>query len=109
LALGQYLCLLEQAWDRGLPHLAQGDDANVREAASKELAASTAADRLVDVADAWFAAAQAKQGFTKTLLLQHARDWYAKSVDQVTGLSRVRVSKRIEEIEETLKKSASGG
>jgi hypothetical protein len=89
--------------------LAQGDDANVREAASKELAASTAADRLVDVADAWFAAAQAKQGFTKTLLLQHARDWYAKSVDQVTGLSRVRVSKRIEEIEETLKKSASGG
>lgn len=109
LALGQYLCLVEQAWDRGLPHLAKSDDANLREAASRERAASTAADRQADVADAWFAAAQAKEGFTKTPLLQHAHDWYAKSVDQVTGLSRVRVSKRIAEIEEALKKSASGG
>jgi hypothetical protein len=43
------------------------------------------------------------------MLLQRAHDWYARSADEVTGLARVRISKRMAEIAESLKKHGIGG
>lgn len=61
--VGGHLCFIIGDWDGGLPALAKGDAADLREAARGELAlegeAEPAAEALFKVANAWWAAAEA--------------------------------------------------
>jgi len=52
---GKYLCLVKGDWDKGLPLLAKGSDAKLKELAQKELAGPKDAAEQAAVGDGWWA------------------------------------------------------
>ena len=101
LAVGKSLCFVKNDWQAGLPHLALGSDAKLKDAAQKELAADPAAGSLA-AADAWFDAAAAlpasAPAAAKMTIRKHAREWYAPVADNATGLEKAKAQRRVAEL-----------
>jgi uncharacterized protein YkwD len=74
--VGNYLCYLQGKWDEGLPHLAKGEDAAAKKAASLDLAAPTSVEARQAVADAWWTVAGRQDGIAKAQVMLRARHWY---------------------------------
>src|SRR5262249_40445658 len=53
LEVGRFRCFVQEAWEEGLPLLAQGSDAGLKAAAEKELQDPDTAAGCKQVADAW--------------------------------------------------------
>lgn len=102
LAVGRFLCLMKNDWERGLPLLAKGSDGTLKAAAEKELAHPTETAAALEVADAWWdiASAQKDPNLRRTLIT-HARPWYTQAVPGLSGLSKARIEKRLDEIEQS--------
>lgn len=98
--VGNYLCFVKGQWQAGLPLLVKSAIPTVAGAASRDLAAPTDATGEVAVGDAWWDAAE-KDVANAAAIRRRAAVWYRKSLDsgQVTGLSRMRLEKRITEAE----------
>jgi len=99
LTVGEHLCFVEADWQRGLPMLARGADPTLKALAEKELAGPTDPQAQAAVADAWWEAAENETGAAKTRLQSRAVHWYRRAVAGLTGLSRIRVQKRIQAAE----------
>src|SRR5262249_31412702 len=99
LAVGKFRCWLKGSWEKGLPLLARGSNARLQAQAEKDLAAPTEAVARVQVADGWWDLAQVEQGIAKMHLLQRARYWYEQAVPELTGLTKARVEKRLQELD----------
>jgi hypothetical protein len=84
-------------WDKGLPHLAKGDDAGWKGAAVKEAAQPAAAAEQVALADSWWDVAEKEKGAFRTLLQRRAALWYGRAEGQLSGFTLVRARKRIAE------------
>jgi formylglycine-generating enzyme required for sulfatase activity len=97
LTLGRYLCFDHDDWQAGLPHLAKGSDAEIKNLAVKSLAAPTDAAAMVALGDAWWDAADARKGKEATLVRSGARHWYAAALPELTGINKTKVEKRLEE------------
>jgi hypothetical protein len=93
--VGQYLCLAKGDWDAGLPHLRKGDDAALKALAEKEAQTSQDAAAQVSLADGWWDAGEKATGRTRDTARLRAAHWYRQSVDSLSGLSKVRVQKRL--------------
>lgn len=103
LEVGRYLCLFKGDWVKGLPHLAKGSDAALKEAAGKDMATPPAP---VEAADAWYELAQKeKVSAAKARLFERALHAYERDLPELKGLTKVRVEKQIE----TIQKAAPGG
>ena len=99
LAAGRYLCLSRGDWDRGIPMLALGDDPALKVPAVKELVGADSPDAQVALGDAWWDAAQSKEGRERDSLLLRAGHWYERAQPKVTsGLSKVKLDQRLEEM-----------
>ena len=100
---GSYLCFIKQDWTAGLPLLAKSDNAGLKTVVELEIAASTGAEEMTAVADAWWKLAQSKKAnrIQKTQWLTRAGHWYGKAVGELTGLQKTLVEKRINEIAAT--------
>ena len=99
LAVGQYLCFVKGDWQRGLPMLALGGEAQLSPLAEKELRKIDSPDASLAQADAWWDLAQAREGSAREHLLKHAAAWYQQALPSLAALSKARAEKRMKEIQ----------
>jgi serine/threonine protein kinase len=97
LAAGRYECFVLGDWDAGLAKLAASSDADLQALAAKELAAPSAPEQQVGVADGWWDLAEGEAGPTAASLHRHAADWYEKAAEKATGLLKAKAEHRLEE------------
>jgi hypothetical protein len=97
LKVGQYRCFLKADWQHGLPMLALGSDAALKDLASREIAGVTAAEDQAKLGDGWWDVAEKLASPQKTLVQKHAVESYQTALGSLTGLSKLRTEKRIAE------------
>jgi hypothetical protein len=80
--------------------LAEGGKSPLKELATKDLAKPETPEAQVEVGDGWWQLAQAeKVSWKKLNILGHARSWYDLAQPNVTGLVKVKLSKRLVELD----------
>ncbi len=89
LAAGKYLCFVKQDWIAGLPHLARGSDAALREAAEADVKSPSAAEEQVKVGDLWWALAEQAKGKDKADYAERCDKWYSTALPGLKGASAV--------------------
>jgi hypothetical protein len=94
--VGHYLCVMKGDWDEGVKHLARGSDAGFKAAAGKDLAFPSDPGEQVAVGDAWWDLGEKAPGAAQSRLRSRAGTWYLKARDQVAGLTRTKIDKRLE-------------
>jgi formylglycine-generating enzyme required for sulfatase activity len=99
LAVGQFDCFVKAEWDRGLPLLALGSDAELRALAEKELAGVSDAGAQVELGDGWWALSETEAGLARDHLREHAAKWYERAQPSLEGLAKAKVEKRLKEVE----------
>jgi hypothetical protein len=103
LEAGRALCLKAERWDEGLPLLAKGSDAALARLAAAERANPTAPADLIKLADGWRDWADAQKPPWKLPAQTRAAATYGRIVNDLQGLDKARVEKRIANV------AASGG
>jgi serine/threonine protein kinase len=98
LALGQYLCFFKNDWTSGLLHLARCADPSAKNAATKDLANPAEAPGQVEAGDAWYDMGERESGMARASLRRRAATWYEKAVLSLSGLTKIKVEKRISDI-----------
>ena len=112
--VGTYQALFRGDWESGLPHLVQGDDISLANAAKKELENPTESAAMKEVAEAWAAILKNKHAATPTSkaldsiaparnrLGEHALKWYEAALPGLTGLSKRAAEQQIGALKESL-------
>ncbi len=98
LAMGQYLCLYKGDWTSGLLHLSRGSDAPYRAAAAKDLANPSEPGPQVVAGDGWWDLGERETGLARQALRRRAAIWYERALAGLTGLTRIKIQRRIDEI-----------
>ena len=99
LAVGRWQCLGCGDWDKGLPHLAKGGDAELADAAKADLAQpQTAADQIA-LADRWRGLAEKRSGLESARLKARADTWYRLAVEQSTGPAEAAIRKQLDKLD----------
>ncbi|HEV2970108.1 MAG TPA: hypothetical protein VGY55_08960 [Pirellulales bacterium] len=97
LAVGRYRALVKGDWDGGIPMLALGGDPKLKALAIQELSMSDSGDELLKLADAWWDYAAGVQSSERDRLEGRSLYWYEKALPLISGLSKARVEKRLQE------------
>lgn len=100
LVYGAFLCFWKADWARGLPRLATGSEAKLRELAQAELAGPEAPDALLRLADQWWEVGESRRGQEQTEIRRHAAYWYREVLPELSGVTKLRVQKRWNEAPE---------
>lgn len=99
LAAGRHLCFVKSSWDRGIPMLALGSDTALKAAAIKDLRGAKSAEEQAAIGDAWWDAAETKQGEERDTLRLRAGYWYRQAEPKLAeGLAALKIEQRLEEI-----------
>ena len=107
LAVGKHLCFVKGDWEQGVPMLALCGDAGLKAAAEKDIAADKDAKAQLPAGDAWWDLADKEQGPVRDQMRQRAVAWYRQTQAQATGLTAVKIEKRIHEVEQALASASS--
>lgn len=101
LVLGRYLCFARQDWTNGLPYLARGSDASLREAANAELAPQTDPKAQYQMGEAWFKMALRTTDLrAKQAIFLRAKTWFEKSGKTATELiDQVKAKARADDVD----------
>ena len=102
LVVGRYRCLVKRDWSGGLGCLALGSDAGLKTLAARDLAGPAEPGEQVALADGWWDQAQKAAEAEKPALLSRARHWYEQALGKLTGLARLKVQKRLEQINQAV-------
>lgn len=96
LAAGRYLCFVQADWERGIPMLDRGSDAELKAVASLDLRGATSGDDQVAVGDAWWHLAESRHGREQDMLRNRAGFWYQQAEPNLpAGLAKVKVEHRL--------------
>lgn len=98
LVVGRYLCFVAGEWEKGISMLALGSDAELKAQAVKELEGARSAEEEVAVGDGWWELAQAEQDAVRKAMMLRAGSWYRSAQARVSGLVKVKIDSRLEEI-----------
>lgn len=100
LLLGRYHAFTKNDFTTGLPHLAKGDDAKLKQLATKEQTNPTEPLKMVELADAWWDYSRMKsvEKEAATGAVVRAVTWYRHALPSLTGLYKTKVEKRLAEI-----------
>jgi hypothetical protein len=99
-AIGRYLCFVKGDWEAGLPHLIAGAKPPIKTAAEKESLKPQDAAMQADLADLWWDIAQKeKSAWRRERILARAKQWLDLAAPAATGLVKVRVQKRLDDLE----------
>lgn len=99
-AVGRYLCFVRGEWTSGLKLLSEGGKAPLKELATKDLANPETPEGQVEIADGWWQTAQAEKiSWKKLSILGRARRWYDVAQPAANGLVKVKLDKRLIELE----------
>lgn len=102
LVMGKYQAFYKGDWDKGLPHLAQGKDAELRKLAALDLGRPTDASAQIELAEGWLKASRDVPEAEKTQLLLRAYYWYVQSLADLKAASRGQVEEQMETINKLL-------
>jgi hypothetical protein len=98
LTVGKFRCFDKQEWVRGLPYLARGSDAALRELARRELHTPTGSPEQLKLADAWWDLAEksgeSRSGNWRSPLHARGIQWYREAMPALSGLALVKAQKR---------------
>ena len=98
--VGKFLCLVKGDWDNGLVILANGNDRSLKRLAEMELSDAKDAMQQLELADLWWRESETELPAFRTTLKSRAKYWYERSLSGLpAGLVRIRVERRIEEID----------
>jgi hypothetical protein len=100
--VGKYWALFRGSWLRGLPLLAQGSDAGLRDLAKKDLAQPREGKDQRALADGWWQRGQAEKGPARLQLLARSYQWYQQALYQLEGPARKEVEARVGELRQLL-------
>lgn len=98
LLVGQDLCFSKGKWEEGLPRLAKGNDPVLQALAARDLANPQAPAEQVLVGDGWWNVGEKESGPARVRARQRSVLWYERAVAGTTGLSKLRLEKRIAEV-----------
>jgi hypothetical protein len=109
LTLGRLYCFARNDWRQGLPFLAKGNDPELKRLAELERKLSPdSPENPLALGDAWWDAADARQGEDRLLMMRRAGDWYRRALEKpISGLRGLKVQKRMEEITAAQSQTAS--
>jgi hypothetical protein len=94
--VGRYLCFIQADWEKGLPLLAKGKDAGLKQLATKELAQPTDLKELFAIADGWWNRSETLPDQRRQLcLMRHAKYWYERAGAMAEGDDRQKVIDRL--------------
>jgi len=99
LLLGKYFCFTRNDWPRGATHLVKGNDAALAALAKQELANPQASSDQTQLADGWWDLGQSLTGPSKAAVLVHAGSWYEQAGVEATGIAKIRIDKRLDEVQ----------
>jgi hypothetical protein len=100
--IGRYLCFVKGDWQAGLPHLLAGAKPPLKSAVEKDVLKPAESEKQVEVAEAWVEIAQKeKSSWRRSRILLRARFWFEQALGSATGLVKLKIEKRLGEIEDT--------
>src|SRR5262249_46049299 len=97
--VGRYYCLGKGDWSTGLPLLVQGKDASLKALAEKDTANPATPQAQTELADAWYEYGNALDPACVPQARLRALFWYEQAVAGLNGISKIKVEKRISELE----------
>ncbi|MEK6236930.1 MAG: WD40 repeat domain-containing protein, partial [Planctomycetales bacterium] len=100
LLAGKYFCFQKEDWERGLPYLRKGDDEGLRAQAAEDTSDPPTQDEIIAVGDGWWTLSQDAEDDAKAAMMRRAGHWYSRVADQLIGLTKVRVSQRLQKIDQ---------
>ncbi len=95
LVAGNYFCFTLDDWPQGLPRLAKGSDAPLKELATRDLQGAETAAEQMRLGDDWWDRAETAEGLAAQRLRPRAVQWYQLASPQLTGLMKEKVSRRL--------------
>jgi len=107
LTLGRLYCFSRGDWQRGMPHLTNGSDAELASLAEQDLAVPDDPKGQVKLGDAWWSLAEAQEGEEKNVVMLRAGFWYKKAQSELSGLNKTKVTKRLAKIAEIRRPAAT--
>jgi hypothetical protein len=97
-AAGRYYCFVKEDWAKGLPYLALGSDKVLAEVAARELEKPSDQAARLQLADAWWDAADALADRDQRAARRHAAGMYRTARPaNAGGLTGIKAQKRIDE------------
>lgn len=97
--VGIHYCLEQNDWERGLQVLAQSDDTDLAKLAAAEVTKG-GESKAAALGDGWYAFAKSRPPSELAAWLSRAEFHYLVAVEPLTGLEKVRVSRRLAAIAE---------
>jgi formylglycine-generating enzyme required for sulfatase activity len=86
-------------WEQGVPYLALGSDAALKAVALMELRQANSAEHQAAIGNAWWDAAEARQGAERDTLRMRAGFWYRQAEPALAaGLAALKIKQRLEEL-----------
>ncbi len=99
-AVGRYLCFVENRWKDGMEHLAKDETGEFGTAAKMEHDRLPGQISAAEVAAAWYALASQDVGpLEKRRIYDHAYGWYQKAKATGKGLEAIQIDRRLQEIQ----------
>jgi hypothetical protein len=105
-AVGQYLCFVRRRWEAGLPLLAKAVDPALKALARRELASPSDTEARIAAGDGWWDHAAKAKGEAAGASRERAAHWYALALPATAGVEKLRIQKRLEEMEATALKAS---
>jgi hypothetical protein len=97
--VGEYLCFVKKRWEAGLPLLAKGGDAALKAIALRDLPQPAATDAQISLGDAWWDHAARAKADAREAMRERAAHWYTRALPSAEGIEKLRLRKRLEEME----------
>lgn len=99
LIAGRFFCFSKGDWDRGLPLLAKGADAELQTLAKADIAAPSAPAEHVSLGDKWWDLAKQEHAQHQDQINLRAAFWYERALRKLTdSLTRLRLERRLKTI-----------
>ncbi len=96
----EYECYVRGNWKVGLPMLARGSEAKLSEVADREMKSTQAGQQSSDVADGWWEIAEEQPDVIRNRIRAHAAELYRISLPNLTGITKIKVEKRLGEYDQ---------
>lgn len=112
LEVGRWYCFVKSEWEKGLPFVAKGSDAELAKLAQRDMANPADGTEEAALATAWLdLAGKEKDSLARRFLQSRAATWYLESLPKLKGLEKVGVEKRLNELSmlDVVSKAGRGG
>jgi hypothetical protein len=98
--MGAFLCLAKGDWAKGLPFLALGTDAQLKDYAEKDVANPPDPQKQAELGDAWWTLGiSEKNAIKKRHIQERAVFWYKQCAKKLAGNAKGRAEERIKIVE----------